>query len=265
VLGQRKAGHGGTLDPFASGLLVCAFGRATRVNAFTLAHDKAYTATLAVGRATTTGDPEGEITAEGPVPALTRAAWQALADRLVGDIEQVPPMHSALKQDGRRLYELARQGLEVERSPRRVRIDALRVIDWTPPSLSIELRCSKGTYVRVLAEQLAALAATHAHLSALRRTASGPFALKDALTLAQLEAAPAPRALLRPVDEAIADLPRVDVDADAARRFRQGQAVAVTLPEGLEPGTLLQVHAADGLLGVGLPGPGAVVAPKRLF
>ncbi|MBG6082690.1 tRNA pseudouridine(55) synthase TruB [Rubrivivax gelatinosus] len=224
LLRAEKGGHTGTLDPLATGLLPLCFGAATKFSQASLDADKRYTATLHLGRTTSTGDLEGEVAEERPVDC-DRAAIDAVLARFTGEIDQLPPMHSALKHQGRALYEYARQGVEVEREPRRVTIRSLAVLDWNSPTLVLDVQCSKGTYVRTLAEDIGRALGCGAHLSALRRTASGALSLQGAVTIAELEAmAPEARAaLLRPVDCLVADWPAVRLDEEDAGRFLSGQ------------------------------------------
>lgn len=224
LLRAEKGGHTGTLDPLATGLLPLCFGAATKFSQASLDADKRYTATLHLGRTTSTGDLEGEVVDERPVDC-DRAAIAAVLARFTGEIDQLPPMHSALKHQGRALYEYARQGVEVEREPRRVTIRSLAVLDWNSPTLVLDVQCSKGTYVRTLAEDIGRALGCGAHLSALRRTASGALSLQGAVTIAELEAmAPEARAsLLRPVDCLVADWPALRLGEDDAGRFLSGQ------------------------------------------
>lgn len=266
LLGVRKAGHAGTLDPFASGMLICAFGRATRVNAYMLEFDKSYHAGVRLGVATSTGDPDGEPGASAPVPALSRSQWQALADRLCGSLQQVPPMYSAIKQQGKRLYDLARQGIEVEREARQVQIHALTVTAVNADQLEFKVRCSKGTYVRTLAQQLAALAGTQAHLHSLRRTGIGPFVAADMVTPVQLQDADDRSSLLLPVDAALQHLPQIRLSAVQAQGFLHGQKLTtVACPNDLQSGQMVRVCSADQLLGVASFDEALRLCPKRLF
>jgi len=200
----EKAGHTGTLDPLASGLLPICFGAATKFSQVSLDADKAYRATLKLGQTTTTGDAEGEVTRQRPVQ-VDRAAIEAACARFSGDIEQVPPMHSALKKNGKALYEYARNGIEVERAPRRVTIHAITTVDWHDDALVIDVSCSKGTYIRTLAEDIGESLGCGAHLSALRRTGSGALRVEQAVTLEQLQAMDEAQrdALLAPADALI--------------------------------------------------------------
>lgn len=219
----EKAGHTGTLDPLATGLLPLCFGAATKFSQVSLDADKHYRARLKLGVRTTTADAEGEVLEVRPVQ-VTRDGVLAACVRFVGDIEQVPPMHSALKRDGRALYEYARAGIEVEREARRVTIHGIDMLEWQHDEVEIDVRCSKGTYIRTLAEDIGEALGCGAHLIALRRTGSGPLTLQDAVTLAQLESmSEAERdALLRPVDDLLGEWPMVRLEADDAGRFLSG-------------------------------------------
>jgi tRNA pseudouridine55 synthase len=219
----EKAGHTGTLDPLASGLLPLCFGAATKFSQVSLDADKRYTATLELGRTTSTGDAEGDVLRERPV-AVDRAAIDAACAAFVGPIEQIPPMHSALKKDGKALYEYARAGIDVERAPRRVRIHRIEILAWHDDELTVDVACSKGTYIRTLAEDIGERLGCGAHLSALRRTGSGPLHVGDAATLDQLAALdePARDALLKPADWLLAEWPPVHLADDEAGRFLSG-------------------------------------------
>lgn len=234
ALGARKAGHAGTLDPLATGLLVTLFGEATKFAGSLLDQDKEYLATLRLGEKRSTGDAEGEVVATGPQAVPAEGIPQALA-RLTGVIEQVPPMYSALKRGGVALYTLARQGETVERAPRRVEIKALEALRYEPPHLEIRVACSKGTYIRTLAEDLAAQLGTVAYLAALRRTRSGPFRIEDACTLPELQDLEASRRLARvlPLRHLLSGLPSAQLDRAQELRFRNGQVVPVEGVDGL--------------------------------
>ncbi|MBX3624221.1 MAG: tRNA pseudouridine(55) synthase TruB [Rhizobacter sp.] len=219
----EKAGHTGTLDPLATGLLPLCFGAATKFSQVSLDADKRYTATLKLGETTTTADAEGEVTKTRDV-AVTREQIDAACCRFTGVIQQVPPMHSALKHEGKALYEYARAGQEVEREARTVTIHSIDILDWQHDRLVIDVRCSKGTYIRTLAEDIGEALGCGAHLSALRRTGSGPLALTGAVTLEQLAAqTEAERdALLQPADTLLADCPLVRLNDEDAGRFLSG-------------------------------------------
>jgi tRNA pseudouridine55 synthase len=244
----EKAGHTGTLDPFATGLLPICFGEATKFAQALLDAHKAYVATVHFGVRTSTGDIDGDIVDEAPA-GFTRDALDAVLPRFRGRIAQLPPMHSALKRDGRPYYEYARKGIELERTPRDVDIDELVLTDWTAPRATLRIACSKGTYVRVLAEDLGAAMGCGAHLAALRRTATGGFALADAVTLDQLaDMAPQARdAWLRPVDSLLDGLPTLGVDAPDAAALRHGREVAAP---GQAPGRYRCRDPQQALVGV---------------
>ena len=264
LINARKAGHAGTLDPLASGLLPVMLGEATKFSADLLDADKSYRATVRLGVTTTTGDAEGEVTGRSAVDLEEGAVERALA-RFTGAIEQVPPMHSALKRDGRPLYELARAGIEVERAARAVRIHGLRLIEHAGDTLVLDVDCSKGTYVRVLAEDIGQALGCGAHLSALRRTRVGPLTIDDAVELAALEGMEpdARRSCLRPVDELLGTLPSVALDAELTQRFRQGQRLAM---EAQPRGVRVRVYGADNtLLGTATVNEWGVVGPERLI
>ena len=246
-LRAEKAGHTGTLDPLASGLLPLTFGAATKFSQVSLDADKRYLATLRLGVTTTTGDLEGTPVLERPVD-ITRADLDAACLRFAGPIDQRPPMHSALKHEGRALYEYARQGIEVDRAVRRVVIHRIDILDWQAASLVIEIVCSKGTYIRTLAESIGEALGCGAHLVALRRTGSGPLAIDDAITLDELAALDESQrdARLLPPDALLADWTALRLPADEAGRFLTGLRRRVDAPDndrvrvyGPEPRALL--------------------------
>lgn len=261
LFSAAKGGHTGTLDPLATGLLPLCFGEATKFSADLLDADKTYEATLRLGVVTDSGDAEGKVIATHAV-AVEEADLRRVLPAFAGDILQVPPMHSALKRDGRPLYELARQGIEVERAARPVTIHALDVLSFTGDELRLSVSCSKGTYIRVLAADIGAALGCGAHLTALRRTRVGDLTLAGVTTLADLETLDeaARPAWLRPVDALLQSLPRIDLSGEAESRFRHGNPV--DLPDGLMG--KIRVYAAGGLIGVGEPGPGGRLWPKRL-
>ncbi|OAB61307.1 hypothetical protein AY599_28625 [Leptolyngbya valderiana BDU 20041] len=263
VLGIRKAGHTGTLDPMASGLLVLCFGEATKVSGFLLDADKAYEAEATLGMTTDSEDAEGEVLDERAVPDFSIDDIESALEAFRGPIDQVPPMHSALKHQGKRLYELARKGEVVERPPRAVVIHALDCLDWSSPRLRLKVRCSKGTYIRSLVRDLGEALGCGAHLSALRRTLSSPFDIADAISLDALSGldADAARALLLPPDRAVLHFPAVHLDENLALRLQQGQ----TLPgiEG-EPG-LVRAYRGDDFLGLATLDEAGHLRAKRLL
>ena len=263
LLNAAKAGHTGTLDPMATGLLPLTFGEATKFSADLLNADKLYRATIKLGVTTTSGDADGTVIATRNVDVSDQELQQTLS-RFVGTLTQVPPMHSALKHDGQPLYKLARAGEEVERTPRQISVHRLTLIERRESEFVVEVDCSKGTYVRVLAEDIGRALGCGAHLSALRRTRSGRLSVSDAVTLAALESlAPEARlATLLPEDELLASLAPVILDATHAARFRHGQRLAIDA----EPrGCRVRVYGGDNeLLGTATISEWGVVEPERL-
>jgi tRNA pseudouridine55 synthase len=257
-----KAGHTGTLDPLATGLLPLCFGEATKFAGALLEADKEYEATLQFGVVTDTGDAEGRVLHHQPV-ALTLAEVEAALPRLRGPIEQVPPMYSALKHDGKALHEYARAGIEVVRAPRPVTIHALELTELCGEQLRFRVHCSKGTYVRTLAEDLGQLLGCGAHLTALRRTRIGPLRLADAIPLARLEQldAGASATLLQPVDALLGEWPGIALDEAAAEKFAHGQKVLWRSPQ---PGPL-RVYCGERFLGLGEAVADGHVQPRRLL
>jgi tRNA pseudouridine55 synthase len=223
----EKAGHTGTHDPLASGLLPVCFGEATKFTHMLLEGDKTYAATVRLGTTTTTGDAEGDPVDERPV-RVARGDIEAVLGRFVGSIAQIPPRHAALKYRGRNYYEYAREGIDIPRIAREVIIHELALQRWNPPDVELGVRCGKGTYVRVLAEDLGAALGCGGHLAALRRVASGGFDVGDAISLDALEALDegARDTRLLPVDALLASLPRLDLEAGDAWRLERGQPIA---------------------------------------
>ena len=230
-----KAGHTGTLDPLATGLLPLCFGAATKFSQVSLDADKRYTATLKLGQTTTTSDAEGEVLQTRPVtPEQVNAETIAAAcAAFVGEIDQVPPMHSALKHEGKALYEYARQGIEIERPARRVTIHGIDILQWQDDVLTIDVRCTKGTYIRTLAQDIGERLGCGAHLIGLRRTGSGGVSVDRAHTLEQLLAmSEAERdALLQPPDALLVDWPEVLLSEEDAGRFLSGLRRRLKLPD----------------------------------
>jgi tRNA pseudouridine55 synthase len=261
LLNAKKAGHTGTLDPFADGLLPLCFGEATKFSAYLLDADKRYRATLRLGITTSTGDPEGEVLSNCEV-AVNCADVSAVLPRFMGEIEQIPPMHSALKHQGRPLYEYARAGIEIERPARRVHIRALDLVECSPPCVILDVQCSAGTYIRTLAQDIGAALGCGAHLTALTRTAAGGFSLEQAHTLVDLEALDPSRrqALLHPADCLVAHLPAVQLDAADAGALCQGRSVAH--PEA-SPGLTRVYTASWAFIGLANADAGRLV-PRRL-
>nr|WP_308634260.1 tRNA pseudouridine(55) synthase TruB [Massilia sp. YIM B02769] len=266
VMNAKKAGHTGTLDPFATGLLPLCFGEATKFSQDLLEADKTYEATVHLGIRTNTGDTEGEAIETLPVDVTIEQIEAAVA-RFRGPILQVPPMYSALKRDGKALYEYAREGIVLEREARPVTIHALELIGYEAPMLRIRVTCSKGTYVRVLGEDIGAALGCGAHLNALRRIGVGALTLDGMITLEALQAHAEPRALLAPVDALLSTFPAVELTAELAKRFLNGQrlalgkeAVAVPAEQGR-----VRVYHDGKLLGTANLQEWAILAPERLI
>ncbi len=263
ILGVRKAGHAGTLDPFATGLLILLFGQATKVSNYLLNADKQYRATLRLGEETNTGDREGEIVFRAPVQ-FDQQQLDAALTQFRGRISQIPPMFSAIKRDGQPLYRLARKGLEVEREARSVEIFSLELVAWRGEELILDIHCSKGTYVRSLAQDLGRLLGCGAHIRALRRTRSGSFSIAAAHTLEGLatlhEARECP---LQAMDLALQDLPAVTLTENTAYYVRQGQGVVIA--HAPPPGQIRLYGPQAQFLGLGEVMEDGKVAPRRLM
>ena len=261
LFSAAKGGHTGTLDPLASGLLPLCFGEATKFSADLLDADKTYEAELVLGVTTDSGDAEGRVTGTAAVD-IGEDDIRRVLPAFLGDITQVPPMHSALKRDGRPLYELARQGLEVERTPRAVTIHALELLAFSGERLRLRVTCSKGTYIRVLAADIGQMLGCGAYLGALRRTRVGDLDLARAVTLAELEAGDdaARVARLLPVDALLQGLPVIDLEGEAALRFRHGNPVACAPGVGVK----LRAYEQGRLIGIGEGAEDGRLWPKRL-
>ncbi len=263
----QKAGHTGSLDPQASGLLPICFGEATKLSAYLLDADKAYEGTCKLGVITRTADAEGEVVETRPVEGIDEARVQDVLARFIGEIQQVPPMHSAVKVNGQPLYKLAHQGLEIEREPRTVTIHELEMTRLEGDELDIRLRCSKGTYVRALAEEIGEALGCGAHLSALRRTRAGPFHIDEAVSLTELETLAesglaALDARLLPMETALADWPAVRLSDNSAWYLTQGQPVLV--PQAPTSGWVRLYQGETRFLGVGQVLDDGRIAPRRL-
>ncbi|MDJ0928254.1 MAG: tRNA pseudouridine(55) synthase TruB [Gammaproteobacteria bacterium] len=263
-----KAGHTGSLDPLASGLLPLCLGQATKVSAFLLDAVKEYEVTIALGVQTATGDAEGEPVKESSLTRIEARVVDAALSAFRGEIQQIPPMYSALKHEGRRLYELARAGQAVPREPRTVIVEELTLLGFDEDRPRLRVRCSKGTYIRTLAEDIAAACGTVGHVAALRRTTVGPFTTEQMVTLAELEQAAAAGlaaldARLRPADEALADWPELELGPQQAYYLMQGNAV--NSGPGWQPGRVRLYGKERRFLGIGEVLRDGRVAPKRLF
>lgn len=260
----EKAGHTGTLDPAATGLIALCFGEATKFSAGLLDGDKVYEALVKLGVTTATADSEGEVLMVRPVHTDVGEVAAALR-RFQGRILQTPPMHSAIKRAGRPLYAYAREGVEVKREAREVEIFALTLVGFAGDELRLDIHCSKGTYIRTLAEDIGGVLGCGAHLAGLRRTAVGPFRVEQAVGLEALEAMPEHRVLdcLLPADALVSGLPPIVLGAQQARRMLHGQPVMTE--EDRAPGPVRLYDEDGGFLGVGEVVPGGMVNPRRLL
>lgn len=264
----RKAGHTGSLDPLASGLLPICLGQATKVSRFLLNAGKRYQVVARLGQRTDTGDADGQVIEERPVPALDRGLVKRVLARFEGSQTQVPPMYSAIKHQGQRLYKLARQGIEIERQPREIEIHGLELLSLEADALELEVACSKGTYVRTLVEDIARALGTVAHVIVLRRLGVGPYAEGRMYKLEELEALAEQGMerldeLLLPVDSALDHWPSVELGADSAYYLMQGQAVMA--PGAPSSGKVRLYDEGHGFLGIGEVKLDGRVAPTRLF
>lgn len=261
----RKAGHTGSLDPIASGLLPICLGEATKLSGFLLNTDKRYRVRVRLGVITETGDIEGAVLETRPVPALTNDLIESALDGFRGDIMQVPPMYSALKHQGRRLYDLARKGIEVEREARPVTIHELRLEAFDEASLDLDVHCSKGTYIRTLAEDLGQVLGCGGHVEVLRRTAVGDLDIGAAHTVEALEALPdeaARDAWLLPMDRIVNHLPEVRLSDELSFYVRKGEAVLV--PKAPTEGSVRLYGRRDVFMGIGEVLDDGRIAPRRL-
>ena len=268
ALNAQKAGHTGTLDPFASGLLPLCFGEATKFSADLLHADKEYVASIKFGETTTTADVEGEIIETRPVDFTEEQLHKAL-ESLTGEIDQIPPMYSALKKDGVRLYELARQGQEIEREPRRVTVYELELLSFNRPEAVVRVKCSKGTYVRVLGEDIGKILGCGAHLTALRRTKIADIYISEAVSLQEFEEADLAQRLdmLDPPDRLLSQLEPIELKEELAVRFLHGQSIRITGSENSEKKVKVY-RLSDGkreLLGCARLSTDGVLSPERLI
>lgn len=268
ALNAQKAGHTGTLDPFASGLLPLCFGEATKFSADLLHADKEYVACIKFGETTTTADVEGEIIETRPVDFTEEQLHKAL-ESLTGEIDQIPPMYSALKKDGVRLYELARQGQEIEREPRRVTVYELELLSFNKPEAVVRVKCSKGTYVRVLGEDIGKILGCGAHLTALRRTKIADIDISEAVSLQDFEEADIAQRLdmLDPPDRLLSQLEPIELKEELAVRFLHGQSIRITRSENSEKKVKVY-RLSDGkreLLGCARLSTDGVLSPERLI
>lgn len=269
LFNAQKAGHTGSLDPLATGLLPVCLGEATKITSYLLDSDKKYQGTAKLGVRTNTADAEGDVLQTRPVPVLSDDTIEMALDSFRGEISQIPPMHSALKLNGKPLYELARQGIEVERKPRNVTIFELKKLEFGNDELELFVHCSKGTYIRTLAEDLGEILECGAHLKSLRRVAAGPFDIKQSITLGKLTEIAEQGGvgeldqLLLPMHNALADWPEINLTANSAYYVRQGQPVLV--PKAPSNGWVrLMGENPNDFIGVGHILDDGRVAPKRL-
>ena len=269
---SKKAGHTGTLDPMATGLLPICLGEATKFSHYQLDAIKSYQAIIKLGEQTDTGDAEGQIIATIPVPHVTQAMLQSVTEQFLGEIMQVPPMYSALKKDGKKLYELAREGIEVERTARPLTIYELSLTPLSDQQLQLTVTCSKGTYVRVLAEDIAKALGTVGHLTALRRIQTGDFEIANAITLADFAALDVAARFdkLLAVDACIHSLPSLLLDDSQSKRIRQGQRLnvkATMLTQQMNLTANQTIRLFDDhqqFLGTGLLEPNGRLQPMKL-
>lgn len=265
LLKVRKAGHTGSLDPLASGMLPICLGAATKLSHCLLEADKTYQFICYLGRATSTGDAEGEITEQQSVPTLSQTLLEQTLLQFHGSSEQIPPMYSALKYQGKRLYKLARQGKTVERPPRRIAISSIELLDWSAEQFSCQVRCSKGTYIRVLAEDIAKALGTCGHVIGLRRLSVQPFQQQSMVSLETLTQSVHEQSWLQHVlspAAAVADWPKVQLDIARARQLSAGQSVTVSQVH--EPGQVA-VYVVDRFIGIGEILPDQRVILRRLI
>lgn len=263
ALASRKAGHTGTLDPFATGLLPLVFGEATKFSRFLIDSDKTYLATLRLGAVSTTGDTEGEVTLGGAMPKDIREI-EAVSREMLGSSMQIPPMHSAVRVQGQRLYHLARQGIEIEREARPIRIEFLELLSFSGENLVISVKCSKGTYVRTLAESLGERLGCGAYLIGLRRTETAGYRVEEAATpdaLAEM-GVEAARGRLLPVEVLVQTLPRSDLAEREAWAIRNGQELPAEA--GWVPGERALFGPAGEFIGVGLVAGGRLAAARLM-
>ena len=263
LLNANKAGHTGSLDPLATGVLPLCFGEATKVSALMLDDDKRYTVTMKLGVMTDTGDCEGQIVAEMPVPSFDEPQLQQCLQSFLGDIDQVPPMYSALKHQGKKLYELAREGKTVERPARRIRIDELNILAFDAASITLDVACSKGTYIRSLTEDIGHALGSCATVTVLRRTAAGMFGIEQTHTWPELQAMSAEtlQAILLPVDLPLQGIPPLSLEDEQALRIQQGQQIFI---DDLQVGPVRLYHQQT-FLGLGEILLNGKLAPKKIF
>ena len=263
LFNANKAGHTGSLDPLATGLLPLCFGEATKVSGLMLDDDKRYQVTLRLGVMTNTGDSEGQVIKEMSVPAYTEEKLLACLRQFTGQIDQVPPMYSALKHQGRKLYELAREGKTIDREPRRITIYGLSLLDFGRDFIALDVNCSKGTYIRSLVEDIGYAMGCCATVTALRRSSAGLFSIDQAYTLEQLQAMSEIELTdcLIPVDAPLKNMPAINLSPEQALNINHGQQIRI---QGHKPGAV-RMYSQDTFLGLGEILLNDKLAPKKLF
>ncbi len=262
----NKAGHTGSLDPLATGLLPVCLGEGTKVSAYMLADDKRYQTVIQLGVMTDTGDVDGTVLETRPVPEIDAKQLADCLASFVGEIEQIPPMYSALKHQGKKLYELAREGITVERKARKITLYAIECLEFSGDTLTLDVRCSKGTYIRTLAEDIGHYLGCGGTVKELRRTAAGQFLLQDARTIEQLQALESGeplQSILIPVDQPLQAMPAVHVSQFAADLIQQGQQITYPMREG-ELGTC-RIYHDEKVLGLGEMLMDDKIQPRKLF
>jgi tRNA pseudouridine55 synthase len=264
----KKAGHTGSLDPLATGVLPICLGEATKVSQYLLDGDKCYQVTCKLGVTTDSGDSDGNVVAEMPIPEITEQILYAVLPSFIGQQQQVPPMYSALKFQGQPLYKLARQGIEIERKARTVNIYDIILISFTSDSFTLEVKCSKGTYIRTLVEDISASLSTGGHVIALRRLESAGYAIEQAITIESIEKCAdegikALDKLLLPTEEALPNWPRIEADDEQVLALRCGQQIQV---EQKYEGVQIRLFDRLGIfLGLGEMSQKGIISPKRVF
>jgi len=267
IFQARKAGHTGSLDPFATGMLPICLGEASKTAAFMLEAGKQYRATSLLGEATSTGDVEGEVIQTCPVADIDSDKLTQILKKFTGEIQQIPPMYSALKHQGKPLYQYARAGIEIERPARAVTIHQLDLVEWQSPRLTFDVQCSKGTYIRTLAEDIATALGSCAHLVELRRIAVEPFEAFPMVTLEQLQQAREDEQLqdfLLPIDVGLPDWPRVDLDSAQHDKFKHGNHFPFSA-DGFPTGKVRVYGPEGGLLGLADLSDEGILQPARVF
>lgn len=266
LFNARKAGHTGSLDPLASGVLPVCLGEATKLSGYLLDADKQYLVTCQLGVTTDSGDSDGQVLEQTPIPEFDQQALQSIIDTFIGEQDQVPPMFSALKHQGQPLYKLARQGIEIERKSRRICIYAIDLIDYTDTTFTLSVRCSKGTYIRTLVEDISHRLGCGGHVIMLRRTAVAGFALDDAITLDELQQRSEQQILdqsLIAAEEALPDWPAIEVDEAGVTALGYGRQIKTSMPFQCANVRLFDPNGT--FLGLGDMRPDGVIQPKRMF